>query len=383
LKILLSFLQDNGGEPHNIPAYRFWSYYIKNGIEEAGYKWSEVPQVDWAEGLTYAKNDPQLKIWREKVWDETIKYIKANQSDITVFLTYLYPQQIEVTAIQEIQKLGIPCVNFYCDNIRQFTRVPWEFKVFDLIWVPEFEALPMYKKAAVNHIHLPMPMWVQPQYRNTEITENSVISFIGSKDMIRAGILSTAIQKGLQLEVRGAGWMDNYTSAPITAQNSLLNKLHNQSAFIKQHGLKGFMIYHRQKSEKVSNVPAEHIFEKPGFDDYIKLTRESSITLGINSVPTYKALNSNPLAYSRLRDIEAPMLGACYLTEYTKGLNTMYNLGTEIETYSSVDELVAKCNDLIKSPAKRKLLREHGQQKALNILDIPSSLQKLKHKLFN
>ena len=35
------------------------------------------------------------------------------------------------------------------------------------------------------------------------------------------------------------------------------------------------------------------------------------------------------------------MLGACYLTEWTAGLEHMYELGKEIETYRTPEELTA------------------------------------------
>ena len=43
-----------------------------------------------------------------------------------------------------------------------------------------------------------------------------------------------------------------------------------------------------------------------------------------------------------MRDIEAPMLSACYLTQWTEGLEDLYELGEEIETYNSVEEMANK-----------------------------------------
>ena len=105
MRILLSFLQDKTTDPHPIAAYRFWQFYIKNGIEEAGMTYLEVPDADWAEGLTYADNSQELHDWKEKTWHLTLQYIKANLQKIDIFLSYLYPKQIDTAAIQEIKKL--------------------------------------------------------------------------------------------------------------------------------------------------------------------------------------------------------------------------------------------------------------------------------------
>lgn len=383
--ILLSFLQDTGENVHDIPAYRFWNSYIKNGLNEAGMQWTEIPGADWAAGLIPRENDPALDAWKGKIWEQTLKYIKENLLDIDLFLCYLYPKQIEINAIQEIKKLGIPCVNFYCDNVREFTRPPAEFKVFDLIWVPEFEALPMYERAKVNHIHLPMPVWIDPAYRTLPENENSSISFIGSKDQLREKFFFELAGKGLPLEIRGSNWGENSNQQQVAAPSTFKSKLKNQMDLARNSGLQAFIIHNLKRfgSKADYSLPGQYIFEKPGFDDYVKITRESRITLGINRVPTSTTFDSTPLVYSRLRDLEAPMLGACYLTEHTAGLNYLYDIGKEIETYSNADELLYKCNELINSNNKRKELRAMGQKRALRSHTVPVSLQQIKMRLFS
>ncbi|QEC77913.1 glycosyltransferase family protein [Mucilaginibacter ginsenosidivorax] len=382
MKILLSFLQDNGGQPHAIPAYRFWTYYIKNGIEEAGMQWTEIPGLDWAAGLVPYENDPALQQWKQQAWEKTINHIKANRGQIDVFLCYLYPKQIDAEAIKQIKAMGVPCVNFYCDNVRSFIKLPRQFKVFDLVWVPEFEALHLYQKTGVPHINLPMPMWVDPKYRHFSEQETDIISFIGSKDDLRAQLLADAIAGGVPIQIRGNGW-NNGTNESAVQQSSPngSSKIKNQFNLLRNAGIRGFVAYHRKRNEKPleAHIPPGNIFEKPGFDEYIGLSRQSVITLGINRVPTF---SKNLVTYSRLRDLEAPMLGACYLTEYTAGLSQLYDLGTDIETYTNADELVYKCRELMASKNKRKELRIKGQQRALDTHSIPQSLQLIKTRLF-
>jgi hypothetical protein len=387
MRILLSFLQDKTEQPHPVPGYRFWEFYLKNGIEEAGMQYLEVPHVDWAEGLVYAEGSVELQRWKDKTWQATINYIQNNPGTIDLFLCYLYPKQIEENAIRQIQKLGIPCVNFYCDNIREFKTIPPQFKIFDLVWVPEYEALPMYKTAGIKHINLPMPIWVQPKFRDAlPVKELPGATFIGSKDVLREQLLSEAIQKGLDVRIGGSGWVEtgNTTTSEIAVRGSLSQTLLNQYRFVQQHGLKGWAIRQSTRLRKapIAAIPGNHLFESPVFEAYISITQNSRVTLGINRVPTYKRPNGNPLTYSRLRDIEAPMLGACYLTEYTEGLPHLYDLDKEIWCYKNADELVEKANDLLKSKETRALLRHNGQQKALNDHSIPRSLALIKKTIF-
>ncbi|TSJ35974.1 glycosyltransferase family 1 protein [Mucilaginibacter corticis] len=385
MNILLAFLQDLTEQPHPVPGYRFWSYYMKNGIEESGMQWQEVPGVDWAAGLVPHENEPAINAWKDQSWERTLKYIKANRKRIDFFLCYLYPKQIDMVAIKEIRALGLPCVNFYCDNVREFSKPPAEFKVFDLVWVPEYEALPMYKKAGVKHIHLPMPMWVSPAYRNLPVHENGKISFIGSKDALREKLLADVIERGLPVEVRGDGWLAASGLANPEPAAGYGTKIKNQLKVLGRTGLKRFLIYHlnRFPVSPHSAVPVQNIFARPDFDGYMDLTRNSNIMLGINRVPVFNEFGQRSTVYSRLRDLEAPMLGACYLTEHTAGLKSLYEVGKEIETYSDTDELMARCLELLGSSSRRMALRKLGQEKALTFLSIPQTLGKITQVLFS
>ncbi|MDB5137154.1 MAG: hypothetical protein JWP37_3757, partial [Mucilaginibacter sp.] len=208
MKFFLSFLQSN--HKHPIPAYDFWEHYIKNGIQEAGYQWMEYPAADWALGLVPKSKEDHLK-WKQNIWEKTIEWLKTHPADI--FLSYLYPEQIDTLAIKEIQRMGIPCVNFFCDHVRLFKKIPAEFEVFNLNWVPEFKAAKWYKKAGKPYINLPMPMWVEPQYRILKDEANQHITFIGSKDIQRKLLFENVLQQypSLSLAIYGNGWKENNT----------------------------------------------------------------------------------------------------------------------------------------------------------------------------
>jgi len=149
---------------HAIPAYQFWRGYFLHGLQEAGHQVVEVPDVDWAEGLTYPRGDA-LDRWRARTWEAVDAFVRREhpQRPIDLFLGHLYPKQVEASAIHELQRLGIPCVNYFCDNVREFAEVPAVYRPFALHWVPELEALPMYRRAGLAHIHAPMPCWVPPR----------------------------------------------------------------------------------------------------------------------------------------------------------------------------------------------------------------------------
>ena len=71
------------------------------------------------------------------------------------------------------------------------------------------------------------------------------------------------------------------------------------------------------------------------------------------------------------------MLGACYITEMAPGLEDLYEIGTEIESYRDAPELAEKCKALIADPSRRRKLRELGQRRALAQHTIGASLGKI------
>lgn len=383
--VYLSFFQSK--IPHPIPAYSFWEYYIKNGIKEAGYEWVEGA-VDWAEGLMYSFDKAKLNTWKAETWTKTLEDIKEKhtKSPVSLFLSYLYPHQVDELAIKEIQKLGIPCVNFFCDNVREFTKAPKEFKPFDLNWVPEFKALEMYKKVNYNFIHLPMPMWVAPQYRKISTLETNNVSFIGSKDIQRWMLFENlANNHKFEIQIMGSGWQDKSESKEsIKIQNTRLQTIKNQFDFITKFGLSAYSrkLQQRNISLQNSNQLQKLIQQKPDFEKYIQVTKESMVTLGVNRYPSYLYPLEQASTYSRLRDIEAPMLGACYLTEYTEGLESLYDIGNEIEVYKNGNELIEKIKYLASNSSKRKDFRRNGQARALKNHAILNSLKAIFEKLW-
>ncbi|MDB5109924.1 MAG: hypothetical protein JWR67_1038 [Mucilaginibacter sp.] len=383
MKIFLSFLQS--AQQHPIPAYDFWQYYIKNGIEEARHQWSECLDIDWALGLVPKSKDDHNQ-WKTDAWTKTVAWLKKHPADL--FLSYLYPDQIDITAIHEIQKLGIPCVNFFCDNVRDFKKAPVEFEAFDLNWVPEYKAIKLYQKAGYKYINAPMPIWVDPRLRTLSEESNKQITFIGSKDIQRQLFFEELIQHApqLPLAIYGKGWDENILKQLSTSANYTFNKkLRYQFNFIKKNGIAAYLrkLNNRNTSASVSSALKSKIYGSPGFDQYNHLIATSMITVGVNRYPSFHFPIALPDTYSRLRDIEAPMLGACYLTEYTEGIENLYDLKKEIETYKGPEDFIEKVNKLTFDHKQRNEMKTNGQKRALQDHSIPQSLNKILQRLSN
>ena len=346
----------------------------------------EAPGVDWAEGLIYS-NGELLKTWRAASWERTLSFIRSENAHkpIHLFLGYLHPQQVEESAIRAIQRMGIPCVNFFCDNVRELKKIPNVYRCFDLHWVPEYEALPMYQDTGLPHLHAPMPCWVPQELRTVPNAETEPPVFIGSADSLRRDLLGRALNAGGDFMIYGSGWLDGTDQIPAAsiAAHPLGRLISNQVTSVRDRGL--FALYRKLKDRlcplSSPAIPTSRLGFAVSNKEYIRISREATVTIGVNRVPTWKASNRMPLTYSRLRDIEAPMLGACYLTEWTAGLSELYELGTEVETYKTPEELSAKIVELKKDRKRRTLMRERAQMRALTDHSVPRTIARICERL--
>jgi len=381
MRILLSCLQSL--RQHGVPPYDFWRQYFVEGCREANIECVEVPGVDWAEGLTYPAG-AELIAWRARTWERVLEFVRKARAHqpLDLFLGYLFPTQVDPAAISELQRLGLPCVNFFCDNVRQFREVPEVYRPFSLHWVPEFEALPMYRRAGLPHEHAPMPCWVPPSFRNVPEIETEPPTFIGSADILRRDLLGRALEAGAELVIRGPGWEPSPKPERGKGQG-LGGRLRNQIETVQTQGWRtlAHKVSNRLRPLRPPDIPASVLGPFLSKDEHTRVTREAVVTIGINRVPKIGVSLRRPQTYSRLRDIEAPMLGACYLTEWTEGLGELYELGIEIETYRTPEELVVKLDRLQKDPVYRRTLRGRAQRRALADHSVARSLGQIAARL--
>jgi len=380
MRILLSCLQ--GLKRHRLPAYGFWRSYFVHGLLEAGHEVVEVPNVDWVEGITYP-NGNELDSWRSRTWEIVNTFVQREltKRPLHLFVGYLYPKQVEVSAIRDFQQRGIPCVNFFCDNVRQYVKPPAEYAPFALHWVPEFEALRMYRKAGLPFVHAPMPCWISKELRNLAFLETEPPTFLGSADILRRDLLGRALELGSDFVVRGPGWLSSGDSANGSPRSHSFKHLaKNQIDLVRQHGIGGLLtkLEARVRPLRPPSIRESQVGAAAFDADYIRVSREAMVTIGVNRVPTANRSPHRPLVYSRLRDIEAPMLGACYLTEWTEGLEHMYELGKEIEAYRTPEELTSKLSELRGDPSRRSAMRERAQRRALVDHTVGRSMERIR-----
>lgn len=377
MKILLACQQSPVAYP--IPAYGFWRTYFVEGLREAGHEVVEVPGVDWARGLLPLPA-AELATWRDQTWSRVLATARSTPG-LDLFLGYLYPRQIEPAALRSLRATGLPAVNFFCDNVREYRRLPAQFAGFDLHWVPEHAALPLYAARGWRAVFAPMPCWVPPARRNVPTQDDGRLCFIGRADDLRRTLLRDVATAGLPLVLAGADWNPSRGAPDTTSSRPPLGaRVAGLLDFARRQGLRRTW----RRLSRADRAPSATPFDFSGWlagtpddDTYAAMLSGSAVTLGVNRFAAAEGPTQSPPAYSRLRDIEAPMLGACYLTEWAPELPHLYDIGREIVTYRDSAELVEEARRLLTDPARRNLLRAAGSRRALADHTVGRSIDRL------
>jgi spore maturation protein CgeB len=93
--------------------------------------------------------------------------------------------------------------------------------------------------------------------------------------------------------------------------------------------------------------------------DMIRMYSKSKINLGFGGVAGHQDTYC-----LKGRDFEITMSGGLYLTEHNPELEKVYDIGNEIITYTSFDDLVAKIRYLLSNPEEAERVRKRGFQRA-------------------
>lgn len=363
-----------------------WHRQITSSLRKMGLDVLTPPKL----GLRDSWYLAQKGLWGKRLREEmTVKILdhvtKAHgEKGIDLFFCYLFPFQFLPDLFVELRDIGIPSVYFFCDNLSR-QDVASEFGPYaTLNWVPELEAVPMFESSGSSYIYLPMAANPDANFP-MDVEENLDASFIGFKNPYRRLLLGQLKEAGVDITIFGDGWGDkaqtyfsfeydpgelDYDSYPRLGMAERVERYlgWKKSALkrLLKHGLKPRLMMREFESlgEEHEGILRGAIHENGPLDygAYNELFGRSSVCLGINGVFHPER---GMYTYTKLRDFEATMAGACYITEKTPEVPELFEDGVEIMLYESTGELVDKAKYLLANPALRRRMRLAARARAL------------------
>lgn len=316
---------------------------------------------------------------RAQVTEEILAEVRRAHQErpLDLFLSYFYNAHFDPAGFEDLRKLGIPSINFYCNSVPQFELVAEIAAKADFSWHSERDARSKYLAVGAR------PVWVQmgadpDLYHPVEGLERKrSVCFVGQRYADRDRWLVALSSAGVPLDIYGTGWE---AGAAKSAGNGappdptyLGRKYHSPSTpmsyaraiqrNLQSSGLANGLIQtarqwqYRRETQRLLARLAPYAKGKAG--DVVATLGAYEVCLNLSNVWT-NGVGSPLVPHVRLRDFEGPMCRACYLTGHTEEIEDFYEVGKEIETYRTTEELVEKCNFLLTHPAAAERLRTSG-----------------------
>lgn len=292
---------------------------------------------------------------------------------IDLFLSLFSSAHIEPAALKEI-RANTPCVNFFCDNLQGFSLVEEVAPAFTLNWVAERRACEVYRDRGLPYIYLPMAACPSYHHPLPSVAEDLDVTFCGGFQLPRIELFGEAYRRGVEIEVFGPQTESFLSPAPPP---SLVGRLGDGLRWLRarvgnclNRGL-AFDLY-AQRMERARrryrDYPPRLLHASLPDEEVLRLYARSKVSVGVNRIWLPGSLSfacTNWYSYPRLRDFEATMSGACYLTEHAEEHDDLFDIGNEIEVYRNSEELVDKAKSLLTDPSRRARLRQKARQAAL------------------
>jgi len=323
--------------------------------------------VLWGEGIAplfdLDPDDPGTAEPRARFTERFLAAVEEahRTAPLDLVIAYVMDSHLESAAVDRVRERIAPVLNFFCNNVHQFHLVRRNARHFSFCLVPEAEALPRYREAGAEPIFFPMA--ANPdRYRPIDASTRYDATFSGQRYGDRTAGMLALREAGVDAHAFGQYWDPVPAAAgPSDGSPGILARA-VQLAFGGRSVLQAMrdrMAWDRLRTRHPSALHGPVSDER-----YVALFSESKISLGFLILgDTHRT--SRPLRQIRLREFEAPMAGAFYLTGWLDEIALHYEIGKEIVCYRSEDELVSLSRYYLANDAERERIRRAGHERAL------------------
>jgi hypothetical protein len=286
-----------------------------------------------------------------------------SKGPIDLFFGYFYSSVAYPQTIDLIRQSGVPTVNFSCNNVHQFDLVRDIAPRFDVCVVPEQAAQASFHGVGAQPLRIQLA--ANPRvYRPLPEPRIYDVTFVGQRYADRADFLEHLHEHGVRVHAWGAGWQPGKHLDLAHAKAAL--------ALVEDEGLDGVrrLLRPRPGSNGTAAAPPGAGVDTSAFGgprllhgDLIRMFSQSRLSLGFSTAGN-SHLSHTRLTHLRLRDFEAPMSGALYLTEDQPELAECFEPSREVLTYTDRNDLLDKARYYLAHPEESERIRRAALERA-------------------
>ena len=363
-----------------------WSANFYPALRQMGHEIVES-QTDLTPGSHFlhigGDYTPEQLRTRGQVTSKLLDELKAahRERPIDLMLSYFYNSHFDPAGFDEIHRMGIKTVNFYCNSMYQFELTSAIAPKVNYAWHAEKPARQRYLDVGAN------PVWVQMAadpdvYRPVPgLTRAPKSVFLGLRYADRAQWMAALIRADVPVDIYGPGWGNDPAPEPPATSGSAAGKpvqppmskayAREVQRNFTQHGpiggLKRTLVQWKMRNQQREMMPLFKPFAKGAvpFTRIGEIFSSYEVVLNFINVWSDGRTGSELIPHVRLRDFEAPMSRTCFITGYTDEITEFYEIGTEVDAYKSEAELVDKTKYYLSHPDAAERLRQAGYERAL------------------
>jgi spore maturation protein CgeB len=289
---------------------------------------------------------------------------------LDLVITYFSDSHVEPGAIGAVRERVAPILNFFCNNVHQFHLARRNARHYSLCLVPEADVLERYREAGAEPYFFPMAAHPE-RYRPLETAFRYDATFAGQRYGDRTGGILALREAGIDAHAFGQHWSppavdDDSAALPAAraAAGPSVWRILRRALSLAGEGKSPLRAARdRREWERLSRAHPAALHGPVDDNAYVALFSESRISLGFLVLgDTHRS--RRPLRQIRLREFEAPMAGAFYVTGWIEEIALHYEVGTEIVCYRSQEELVDRCRYYLRHEDERDRIRRAGHARA-------------------
>jgi hypothetical protein len=344
-----------------VPRSAWVELNLRRSLEDMGHElvrfdfpgWPDDADPNWAAHGKPRTNERLLQAYRA-----------AGRVDL--FYGYFYSSVVYPETIDLIRKSGVPTVNFSCNNVHQFDLVRDIAPCFDVCVVPEQAAQMDFQAVGSRPVRIQLA--ANPRvYRPLPLPRTYDVTFVGQRYADRAELLGHLYASGVAVRAWGAGWQ---------ARKRLdVAQLKAGLALVEDERWDGVRRLVRQRLARSESAGATDTLVDNHVDtsdfggprllqrDLVAMFSRSRLSLGFATAGDSHR-SARRLTHLRLREFEAPMSGALYLTEHQSELAEYFTPGAEVLTYTDADDLLDKARFYLAHQETAERIRRAGFERA-------------------
>ena len=283
-----------------------------------------------------------------------------------LFFGYLMDGMIEPAVIDEIRGAGVPTCNFSCNNVHQFGLVRELSPHFDFSLHSERDVGEKFKSIGATPLWWPMAS--NPQYAHPVNTPRRLgASFVGGNYDLRADYALHLLVNGVDLHLFGPGWR---LSGRVACVKRRVRRDLTLGAALVTPSLasqaKATAAAARiDTGRRLATEYPRNVHLPVNDDEVIHLYSCSNVSLGFLEVFDEHDPSKPVLQHLHLREFEAPMSGALYLTNYSDELAEFFEPDKEVLVWRNRHELLEKARYYTEHPEAGEPIRIAGRRRAL------------------